>query len=172
MDNINSESAVFSAMQTEKPYKSYRKTILGQVYVKILNPFNTNEPQGLILSGEDNTADAATVQVWSPKEDQFLRTMNKKHFERGYLVLHSEPEVRKISEEEKFNTLNDEEIEKLVNSRWFKLQAGLNKMTSEAPIYRSLKIAEELDKSEKVVNLIKGRLSEVQALPEPPQQVS
>lgn len=170
--DTNSESAVFSAMQTEKPYKSYRKTILGQVYVKILNPFNTNEPQGLILSGEDNTADKAVVQVWSAKEDQFLRTMNKKHFERGYLVLYSEPEVRVIPEEEKFNTLNDKELAKLVKAKWFTLQAGLNKMTSEAPIYRALKIAEELDKSEKVVNLIKGRLSEVQALPEPPQQVS
>lgn len=170
--DTNSESAVFSAMQTEKPYKSYRKTILGQVYVKILNPFNTNEPQGLILSGEDNSSDEAVVQVWSAKEDQFLRTMNKKHFERGYLVSYNEPEVKVVPEEEKFNTLNDKELTKLVKSKWFTLQAGLNKMTSEAPLYRALKIAEELDKSEKVVNLIKGRLSEVQALPEPPQQVS
>lgn len=172
MDNTNTESAIFSAMQTEKPYKSYRKTILGQVYVKILNPFNTNEQQGLILSGEDNTADEAIMQVWTPKEDQFLRSMNKKHFELGYLVLYNEPEVREISEEEKFNTLDDKALTKLANSKWFTLQAGLNKMTSEAPIYRTLKIAEELDKSEKVINLIKGRLSEVQMLPEPPQQVS
>lgn len=170
--DTNSESAVFSAMQTEKPYKSYRKTVLGQVYVKILNPFNTNEPQGLILSGEDNTADAAIVQVWTPKEDQFIKTMNKKHFERGYLVPYKEPEVREISKEEEFNTLTDEELKKLLKSKWFSLQAATNNMTSEAPLYRLLKFAEEAEKSEKIINLIKGRLSEVQALPEPPQQVS
>jgi hypothetical protein len=169
--DTNSESAVFSAMQTGKPYKSYRKTVFGQVYVKILNPFNTNEPMGLILSGEDNTADTAIVHVWSAKEDQFIKTMNKKHFERGYLVSYNEPETKKISESEKFNTLTDEELEKLVKSKFFALQAATNKMTSEAPLYRLLKIAEKLEKSEKIISLIKGRLSEVQALPEPPQQV-
>jgi hypothetical protein len=169
--DTNSESAVFSAMQTEKPYKSYRKTILGQVYVKILNPFNDKDPIGVILSGENNTDDDAIVQVWSQKEDQFLRTMNKKHFERGYLVEYNLPEVRTVSEDEKYNTLSDEELKKLLSSKYFKLQAEINKMTSEAPLYRLLEFAYEEEKSEKIVNVIKGRLSEIQALPEPPQQV-
>jgi hypothetical protein len=169
--DTNSESAVFSAMQTEKPYKSYRKTILGQVYVKILNPFNDKDPIGVILSGENNTGDDAIVQVWSQKEDQFLRTMNKKHFERGYLVEYDLPEVRTVSEDEKYNTLSDDELKKLLSSKYFKLQAEINKMTSEAPLYRLLEFADEAEKSEKIVNVIKGRLSEIQALPEPAQQV-
>ena len=52
---------------------------------------------------------------------------------------------------------------------WGKFLA--NKMTSEARLYRMLTFAEEQEKSEKIINLIKGRLSEVQALPEPAQQV-
>lgn len=167
----NTESAIFSAMQTGQPYKSYRKTILGQVYVKILNPFNDVDPMGLILSGEKNTEDTAIVHVWSAKEDQFIRSMNKTHFERGYLVEYKPPEERVVSEDEKYNTLNDGELQKLLSSKYFTLQAAVNKMTSEAPLYRLLTFAEEKEKSEKIINLIKGRLSEVQALPEPAQQV-
>ncbi len=105
--DTNLESDVFSAMQTGKPYKSYRKAILGQVYVKILNPFNDVDPMGLILSGVSNTEDTAIVHVWSAKEDQFIHAMNKTHFERGYLVEYNPPEKRVVSEEEKFNNLND-----------------------------------------------------------------
>lgn len=167
----NTEQTVFSASQTEKPYKSYRKTILGQVYVRILNPFNDKDTLGLILSGETNKEDTAIVSVWTPKEDQYLRTMNKSHFERGFLVEYETPDTRKVTEEEKFNTLSDAELDDLLSSKWFSLQAAVNKMTSEAPLYRLLTAALEQDKSEKIINLIKGRLSEVQALPEPPQQV-
>lgn len=169
--DTNLEAADFSAFQTEKPYKSYRKTTLGKVYVKILNPFNNLESMGLILSGEDNFSDTATVQVWNPKEDKFLRTANKKHFELGYLIEYNEPETKEVTEEEKFNNLTDEELEKLVSSKFFTLQSSVNKMTSEAPLYRLLTLAEEREKSEKIVNLIKGRLSEVQGLSEPPQMV-
>ncbi|MHA1949608.1 MAG: hypothetical protein ACW99G_07990 [Candidatus Thorarchaeota archaeon] len=170
MEN-KSESAVFSAMQTEEPYKSYRKTILGQVYVKILNPFNPLETAGVILSGESNTEETAVVHVWSQKEDKFLKTMNRSHFERGFLVEFEGAKKKEVSQEEKYNTLSDDELNKLLSSKYFKLQAEINKMTSEAPLYRLLTLADEQEKSEKIVNLIKGRLSEIQALPEPPQQV-
>ena len=165
------ESADFSALQTEKPYKSYRKTILGQVYVKFLNPFNDIDPMGLVLFGKTNQEDTAIINVWTPKEDQYLRTMNKKHFERGYLVEYTAPEHRVVPEEEEYNTLSDEELNKLLSSKFFSLQAAVNKMTSEAPLYRLLVFATEQEKSEKIISLIKGRLSEVQSLPEPPQQV-
>ena len=168
--DTNLEAADFSAMQ-EKPYKSYRKTILGQMYVKILNPFNNLESQGLILSGEDNFSDTAIVQTWNAKEDKFLRTANKKHFEQGYIIEYDLPETREITEEERLNNLPDKELEKLVSSKFFTLQAAVNKMTSEAPLYRLLALAEEKEKSEKIINLIKGRLSEVQGLGEPPQMV-
>lgn len=167
--DTNLEAADFSASSLEKPYKSYRKTILGQVYVKILNPFNNLETRGLILSGEDNFSDTAIVHVWNPKEDKFLHTANKSHFERGYLMEYTLPETRVVSEEEKMNSLSDKELEKLVGSKFFTLQAAVNKITSEAPLYRLLKIAEEKEKSEKIIGLIKGRLSEVQGLAVQPQ---
>jgi len=167
----NTESAVFSAMQTEKPYKSYKKTILGQVYVNILNPFNDKDPMGLILFGETNQEDTAIVNVWSAKEDHYLRSMNKRHFERGYLVEYQTPESKVVTDEEKHNTLSEDELKKLLSSKYFTLEAAVNKMTSEAPLYRLLVLATEQDKSEKIISFIKGRLSEVQGLPEPPQQV-
>jgi len=167
----NTEQVVFDAMQTERPYKSYKKTILGQVFVRILNPFNDKDPMGLILFGATNQEDTAIVNVWTAKEDQYLRSMNKKHFERGFLVEYQTPDERVVPEDEKFNTLSDDELDKLLKSKFFSLQAAVNKMTSEAPLYRLLTRALEQEKSEKIISLIKGRLSEVQALPEPPQQV-
>jgi len=170
--DTNLEAADFSSTQTEKPYKSYRKTVLGQVYVKILNPFNNLESLGIVLSGEDNFSDNAVVEVWNAKEDKYIRSANKQHFERGYLIEYTKPEDKEVSEEEKANNMSDKELEKLISSKFFTLQAGVNKMTSEAPLYRLLVLAEKEEKSEKIVNLIKGRLSEVQGLPEPPQMVN
>jgi hypothetical protein len=169
--DTNLETADFSALQLEKPYKSYRKTILGQVYVKILNPFNNLESQGLILSGEDNFSDNATVDTWNPKEDKFLHAANKAHFEQGYLIEFERPETREVSEEERLSNLPDDEMRKLVKAKYFTLEASVNKMNSEAPLYRLLKVAEEEERSDKIVNLIKGRLSEVQGLSQPPQMV-
>jgi hypothetical protein len=169
--DTNLEAADFSAM-AEKPYKIYRKTILGKVYVKILNPFNNLESQGLILSGEDNFSDSAIVKVWNPTEDRYLRTANKVHFEQGFLIEHSTAEDKEVTEEERLNKLSDEELEKLVSSKFFTLQASINKMTSEAPLYRLLAIAKEKEKSEKIISLITGRLSEIQGLAEPPQMVA
>lgn len=170
--DTNLEAADFSAMQTGKPYKSYRKTTLGQVYVKILNPFNNLESQGLILSGEDNHSESAIVRVWNAKEDAFIRAANKKHFEQGYIIEYDEPKTKEVTEEEKLNKLSDEELNKLVDAKFFTLQASVNKMNSEAPLYRLLTIAKEKEKSEKIISLIKGRLSEVQGLAEPPQMVA
>ena len=156
MNKLNSE--IFSAMQTGKPLVSYKKTILGKAYVTVLNPFS-GTPEGRILYGDDEDA---IVDIWSEKEKAFFLRMNKNHFKSGVIIEYERPEKEEITEEEKYNSLPDEEMKKLLSSRFFTLQAALNKMTSAAPVYRLLQLAEELEKSEKVVAAIKARLSELE----------
>lgn len=154
------DSSVFSAMQTGKPLKSYRKTILAKVLVKILNPFS-GEPEERILSGSGIT-DETVVDVWSEQEDVFFKRANRNHFAKGLIVEYVRPETVEVSEEEKLNTLSDEELSNLLNSKWMTFKNSLNKMTAVAPVYRLLEMANEQEKSEKTILAIKARLAELE----------
>jgi len=156
---------MYAAMQTGDPHKVYKKTILGKVFVQILNPFD-GTPEGIILEGNPNKDDdECFVQLWSEKEHQFFKKMNKKHLTNGFLVPVS---IEKFTKEKKpkgidYSSFTDEDIEKIVNSRFLALRAHLNKVDSEAHIYRLLSKAEELEKSSGIVNAIKGRIAELQS---------
>lgn len=152
------DSDTFSLMQTGEPYKSYIKGILGRAYITVLNPFN-NEPEGKILSGNPAKQDEESiVDVWTEKEDVFFKRMNKRHFETGVLrsFVRKEKEVQPSP-----NDITDEEIYGLF-SRFLTLQSRVNKMTSVAPVFRVLTIAKELEKSEKIIKFLEGRISELQ----------
>lgn len=156
-----SDTAVFSAMQTGRPYKTYRKTILGQVFVQVLNPFS-GKPEGIILKGRDRD-ETAMVDIWSEKEDVFFKKQNRKQFIGGFVIEYVRPTVEEISETEKYNTLTDDQLVELLSSKFIAMQNALNKMTSPAPVYRMLKLAQDMEKSDKIVAHIKARLSELQA---------
>jgi len=158
------ETSVFSAMQTDKPYKTYKKTILGKVYVTVLNPFS-EKPEGLILQGnQKKNEEGSLVDVWNQKEDVFFKRMNKKHLESGVVVEYTRPGNVPISEEEKYNTLSDEEMDKLLDGKFLAISAAYNKMTSEAAVYRLLELAREKDLSEKIISHIESRLAEIQGV--------
>lgn len=154
---------VFSAMQTEKPYKTYIKQILGKVQVKVINPFS-GKPENRLLTGDPRQSNEdCLVKLWSEKEYQYFTTYNKKHLKSGTLLEHK-PKAKAPSQEEKHNTMKEEELKKLLSSKFFTLQSALNKFTSEAPVYRLLILAEEMEKSEKIISAIKARLSELQEI--------
>src|SRR6185369_15230663 len=79
---------VFSAMVGGKPFRTYKKTILGRVYVTVLNMMTgTPIPEGVILDGDPNKNEVgAFFDVFSEQEDYFFRKMNKKHFDAGELI--------------------------------------------------------------------------------------
>lgn len=157
----NLDSGVYSAMQTGQPYSSYIKTILGKVYVTILNPF-TGEPVGKIIDGDPRgkNKESCIIDTWSEMEDVFFKRMNKTHFEKGNII----PYTRKADEEvEKSpNEITDEEIDMLLGSRFLALQNAVNKFTSVSPVFRMLDRARELEKSEKIIKFLEGKLSELQ----------
>jgi len=151
---------LFEAMQEGKPIARFRKTILGKVHVVTLNPF-TEEPEGIILSGDPQKVDEwpdMVVELWSSKERVFFERMNKKHLDAGRLV--EIKEVPKVPPSP--NKISDEQIDKLLNSKFLALKNRLDKFTDEAPIFRLLNRARELDKSEKIIKHIEEKLTELQ----------
>ncbi len=155
------ERELYAAMSEGKPLKRYIKTILGQVYVTTLNPFD-GKPQPIQLYGEPKPGNSrAVVAIWSTKEDMFFREMNKAHFKAGNLRLLEKKETKE-KEPKSINEISDIEIEEILNKPFLALKNRLNKFTTPAPVYRFLVKAEEMEKSEKIASAIRARLSEIE----------
>jgi hypothetical protein len=155
----------YSAMQVGKPYRKYQKTILGKVFVTVLNPFS-GQPEGIVIEGDPSLPEdqeKITVCTWNVKEDVFFRRMNVTHFTSGNL---REIPIPELPEEDirpkSVNEISDEEILDLLNKPFLALKNRLNKFTAPAPAFRILKKAEDMEKSEKILDAIRARLSELE----------
>jgi len=155
------ERELYAAMSEGKPLKRYIKTILGKVYVTTLNPFD-GKPQAIELYGEPKPRNSrAIVEVWTSKEDVFFQRINAEHFKAGNLRRLEEKEtVKDVGKSP--NEISDDEIEEILNKPFLALKNRLNKFTAPAPVYRFLLKAEEMEKSEKIVNSIKARMAELE----------
>lgn len=167
------DTNLFAAMNGGgKPYKTYKKVILGRVYVTVLNMMTgTPTPEGVILSGDPAKNEPGCLyDVWTEQEDYFFRKMNYRHFDAGEIIEYSRAEVVRERTIEEFS---DDELKAMIAKPFLALQNTLNKTTSEATLYRILTLAREMDKSEKVIRAIESRLSEVQqkSIPTLPQSV-
>ena len=159
-----SDVQTYSAMQIGSPFRTYKKTILGKVYVKILDPFRAEQgvPSDIMLQGDPRRSDEGCfVDVWSEKEDVYLRRMNPSHFKEGVLISYDRTKHPVESDVNPFNVMTDEELFELLNSPFFKLQNAYNKMTSQAPVMRLLDMARQEEKSEKIIRALEGRLEEL-----------
>lgn len=148
------------AIRGGTPLRSYIKTILGKVYVFVWDSFE-NLRTGIILEGDPRKKDEGSiVDVWTEEEDFFFRGKNKRLLEVGQII----PYIRK--EEPKERTIeeySDEELTTIVNSKFFTLQNVLNNTSSIAVLFRIKNLAQDLEKSSKLIKAIEARISEVQA---------
>lgn len=151
---------LWNAMQENKPFKVYRKTILGKVYVTVRDPF-TNQPVGILLTGDPQNSDNAYVYVYDVREDEFFKRMNAQHFREGNIIAVNLKEDTK-EEVETLEQASDEKVKELVSGKVPVLRAALQKTNSEALVMRMLNFAKELDRSEKTIQIIEARLSEIQ----------
>jgi hypothetical protein len=153
------DARVVSAMQSGSPFSTYKKTILGKVYVTVLNSFS-GTPEGLILYGEEGD-DNAKIDLWSEREDVFFKRMNRKQFEVGNVIpLTRSAEV--VAEPKTIEQYDDEEMRTVVNQTFIKLQKTLSTVTSEAVVLRMIDIARTEEKSEKIITALTAKLSEIQ----------
>lgn len=153
-------SILNSAIYGGTPLKSYIKTILGKVYVTVLDQLE-GIPEGVILEGDPRqNQESCIVDVWSEEEDYYFRKKNKRHLETGTII----PYTRKdVGRERTIEEFSDEELEKIVRGKFFTLQAALNTTNSVATLYRMKNIAQAAERSDSIIKAIEARLSEVQA---------
>lgn len=152
---------IFSAMIGGNPIKTYKKTILGRVYVTALNMITgTPTPEGVILDGDPRKNEPGSMfDIFSLQEDYFFKKMNKRHFDAGILIEFKRTETPRERTIEEFS---DEELKALIMKPHLALLATLNSTKSVATLFRIEALASELGKSEKVMTTIRSRLSEVQ----------
>jgi len=153
----------FSAMSNGgKPFKTYKKSILGKVFVHVLSLMTgTPTPVGLILEGDPRKNDPdSMVDVWSEHEDYFFRRMNRLHLEQGTIREYKRTDAP--SRERTVDEFSDDELKALINKPFLSLKNTLNKTSSIATLFRIQTLAGELDKSDKVMKAIESRISEVQ----------
>lgn len=161
---------LFSTMNEGRPFKSYIKGILGQVAVIIWDNFEET-PLEIILTGNPKSRDdSSIVDVWSAKEDVFFNKVNKKLFNSGVMLPYVRPEVPTVVEKT-VEQSSDEELMTMINSRFLAFQASLNKIFSVAVLFRIRSLAEDMDKSEKIIKAIEARISEVQTAEFAPKRV-
>ena len=158
MDTI-SDQTKYSAMQTGTPYRKYGKTILGKVHVVALNPF-TGNPEGVILEGNPaGHEEGCYIEIWDTKADAFFKRLNVKHFDAGRLSEITRALPEKLANP---NEISDEEIDTLLSMKFLAFKSKLDQFTEEAPVFRTLNRARELDKSEKIIKRIEEKLVELQ----------
>jgi hypothetical protein len=165
---MNNNQEVFSAMQTGKPYKTYRKTILGKVSVTLLDPF-TDQPIGILLKGNPKTDETAKIDIWTEREDMFFKRMNKRHFEIGNIL-----EIVRKEEviERGIESYSDEELAAILKTPFLSLQSTINKVESEAVMLRIVELAKEMEKSAKIMKVLESRLSELQSVTPFPDSIT
>lgn len=158
--------SITDAMMEGEPFARYKKMILGKVYVTALDPFS-DEPEGIVLYGNPNNPDqldTQIIEIWDERQDLFFRKVNKKHFETGRLGLVEQVEETPVSP----NDVTDAFLDTLLDgrkTRFLAFKNRLNEFTSEAPLFRLLNRARELEKSEKLIKHIETKLAEVQQEP-------
>lgn len=162
MENALDLNLAGATLRGGTPYKSYKKTSLGKVYITIWNSFE-KRPEGILLQGDPKAGDESTIiDMWSVDEDYFFRNKNKMHLDTGEVVEYARKSVQVEKTVEQFT---DEELETLLDEKFkkfFSFTNMLNNTKSLALLFRIRGFAEDKEKSEKVMNAIDARISELQ----------
>jgi len=160
-----SDYNIYSAMQTGKPIKTYKKVVLGRVYASVLDPF-TEEPTGMMLYGDPKRNDESCfIDIWSERDLLFFKKMNKSHLMNGFIIEVAR-DAPPVEDEQPIETYSDEQLMEVINKKFLALQAVLNKISSDAVLFRMVDLAREMEKSDKIIRAIEARLSEVGVSPE------
>jgi hypothetical protein len=153
-------SEIFRSQEDGEPEKVYKKVIVGKVALRVIDNFTGEKAEVLIVGDPDNTdPDDLEISLWTPMEVRYFEKANKGLIEAGSIV-----EVSKKSkfEVDRVNALDDKALKELSHSRYFTLVSRLDEITSETTLQRLLKIAEEENRPAKTLNVIKGKLEELQ----------
>jgi len=152
---------VQEALQEGKPYATYKKTVLGRIVVRLLDPIRLIAIEEVLSGDPEDNPDTAIVSVWSPSEDKYLKRNNKLHLESGMLIPCESSELEIAT----LNQVSDEEIEEILSKPFLALKNKLETFTSTVPVRRFLLMAEKMNRPIKTVDHIKQVLSEMETDP-------
>lgn len=162
-DLVLARNEVFSAMEADTPYASYIKTILGQVAVTVWDS-TLDRPVEIILKGNPKKKEeGCIVKTWNVKEDSVFKRLNIRHFKSGTIIPYLVP--ANAVQEKTIEQSTDDELKKIINSKFMALVNKLNEIDSVAVLFRMRGLAEEMEKSTKITDVIEKRISEVQLAP-------
>lgn len=156
------DTRVFSQMQKGKPLRTYKKEIMGKLHIVILNPFDLQSIEEVLLEGNpSNTNDKRQfIDLWTEEEIAFFEVKNETALTKGRLVIYNKEIPRTI--EKTMDNLPEEELVELVNSPFIKLKNAVEQMTSEAALQRVLRVADQEDRPEKTMTFLRETLSKLQ----------
>lgn len=154
------KNEIFSSMDQGKPLKSYKKTILGKLLLKVWDSLNNVQTE-VVFGGDPRKGGEAVFDVFSEREKVYFERMNVRHFDEGNLIAFTHPE-KVESTEKPFEQYSDTDLEKIVNSKYLSLTSTLNKINSVPVLFRIKTAAQESEKSDKIIKAIDARISEVQ----------
>jgi hypothetical protein len=152
-----SELTVHERLKAGAPFASYKKTTMGKVYVTTKNPFS-GDPEGVLLEGEKGT-ESEVIDIWSDEDDVYFRRMNQKQFTLGLIIPYqhgAKPEVKP------YEQYSDAELKEIIDLKYFAFTKILSDIKTEAVIGRMIDLAREMEKSEKIMETLTARLSELQ----------
>lgn len=160
MVNFEYNPNVYDAILGE-PKAVFKKTILGQVTVELLDPFDLKNKTTIkhILRGEPGSPESV-VKLYSDEEVKYFYIANRRLIETG-LIAPANVENQPVEPEVKFYT--DEEIEEMLKSRYFKkFEKFLNEYAdTPAKIARIIEIAKRVDLTKSKINLIRAKAMEL-----------
>lgn len=152
------DARTISAMQVGEPVATYKKVTLGKVCVTVLNSFS-GRSEGLILKGQPGE-ETEMVDVWSDKEDTFFQRMNAELMKRGVVIKVSR---QKDSGPKPIEQYTDDELRDVINLQILQFRKLLSEIKSPTVVSRMLAIARAEEKSEKFINGLLAKLSELQS---------
>jgi hypothetical protein len=159
-NKVDYDPVIFAAMQSQEPYCSYIKGILGRVHLMALDPM-TKQPVGVMLEGDPNTKEPTTIiDLWSEWEDLYFRRMNKKFLDEGTLLIYKKPV--EAPKEKTLEAGSQEDLSSFLKGTYITIQNKLAKVTSEALLFRLISLARQQEKPEKIIKILEARLAEIQ----------
>lgn len=127
-----------------------------------------NVSRGLFFLSLDNVTRGKRFEmrpgsVVTVDEDElnYLMTECPNAFKKGYLEVVDGEKIEDIEIISTENKMSNEEIEQLLNSQFTKIKSQLNKITATHLLKQIRAKAEELNKSNKTIELIDSRIKEV-----------
>jgi hypothetical protein len=139
-----------------EPVAKYVKTIPVQLTGFRFDPKGENRAE-FCLTGNDPVEDydSSVLEIYSEREDQFLRRANRVLFAEGLL----KPYEGKPAEVNTANFLSDLEIERIASIRRINdLEAAIAPITSSATLGRIMLLAEERGMAKRMRDVIEAKM--------------